>query len=397
MTHAPRPASPRQSKQRWISFFALLILIAAWLYGYFASGDDIAPYAAAVLPGAVRVEPRGTVFAGYGADGTFIGYAAAGSATGYGGPVSLMVGVNPAGDIIGVQVISHKETPGFFRALQREGFYEQFLGMSGVTALTVGDDIDGVSGATLSAEGVAQGIREAARRIARGELGATLPPDNRPVRFGLPEITLLALFAVGFFAHRSRHKNAKKWVRWGTLLTGMIVIGFVYNKPFTLANVTSFLAGFWPDWHTNLYWFLLLGGILFVTSAQGKNPYCSWFCPFGAVQECLGTLTGAKVYRPRRLNTALQWLQRGLAFGAIVLGLAFRQPGAASYEPFGALFDLTGSWPQWVLLVLVLLASLVISRPFCNYLCPLDPVVEYIGEIRRWVKDIWKSRRKTIA
>jgi polyferredoxin len=80
--------------------------------------------------------------------------------------------------------------------------------------------------------------------------------------------------------------------------------------------------------------------------------------------------------------------------------LAFRQPAAASYEPFGTLFDLTGSWPQWVLLVLVLLASLVIHRPFCNYLCPLDPVVGYIGEIRRWVKesrDSWLKRRQARA
>jgi hypothetical protein len=369
-------------RQRWISLAALLILIAAWGYGYLNSRDSVAPSAADVLPGAVRIEPRGALFAGYDTNGSLIGYAAASSAPGYGGPVGMMVGVNPEGSIIGVQVINHRETPGFFRILERDRYYEQFLGREPSDNLTVGQGIDGVSGATLSAEAVARSIRDSLRAVTGQELG------------------LIGLFIAGFFAHRTRHKDAKKLLRWGTLLTGMIVLGFMYNKPFTISHVTSFLAGYWPDWRTNLYWFLLLGGILFVTSAQGKNPYCSWFCPFGAVQECLGKMTGAKVYRPRRLNNLLNWLQRGLAFSAILLGLAYRQPAAASYEPFGTLFDLTGSWPQWALLVLVLLASLVIHRPFCNYLCPLDPVVAYIGEVRRWVKDTkesWDNRRKANA
>lgn len=63
--------------------------------------------------------------------------------------------------------------------------------------------------------------------------------------------------------------------------------------------VVSVLAGYWPDWHTNLYWYLLVGGILFVTTVDAKNPYCSWLCPFGAFQECMAAVSKAKVFRPR--------------------------------------------------------------------------------------------------
>jgi polyferredoxin len=41
------------------------------------------------------------------------------------------------------------------------------------------------------------------------------------------------------------------------------------------------------------------------------------------------------------------------------------------------------------------LASLIIYRPFCSYLCPLDPVVDFIGELRRWVREVgqrWRMR-----
>ncbi len=201
----------------------------------------------------------------------------------------------------------------------------------------------------------------------------------------------MGLFVSGYVGHRARNGKTKKWIRRGTLVTGAIVLGFMYNKPLTIANVVSLLAGYWPTWYNHLYWFLLLGGILFVTSAQGKNPYCSWFCPFAAVQEGLGQLGGAKLVRPRRLRHILTWVHRGLAFAAVALGLAFRQPGVVSYEPFGTLFDFTGTWPQWILLALVLVGSLVMYRPFCTYLCPLRPVVDYIGEIRRWGQRLWRK------
>lgn len=401
MTSAPpaaiqfRDHRQRQAKrQRLITFGALILLVAAWLYGFAARGIDYTPFVPNVLPGAARIERKGDLFVGYAGD-QLIGYAGVGTAQGYGGPLSVMVGINEQGAIIGVQVISNKETPGFFRLLKNTRFLDQFVKLGYQNEFVIGRDLDGASSATLSSEGVANSVRQAVRALTVSELGKTPPLDQRPIHFGVPEVTLIALFAVGYVVHRSHHRQIKQWGRWATLLVGMVVLGFIFNKPFTLANVISFLSGFWPDWQTNLYWFLLLGGIVLVTSAQGKNPYCSWFCPFGAVQETLGKLTGAKLYRPRRLDAILLWLQRGLAFGAIVLGLAFRQPGAASYEPFGTLFNLNGTWPQWALLILVLLGSLVVYRPFCNYLCPLDPVVDYIGEIRRWVKSTWQQLRKT--
>ena len=375
---------------------ALIVLIGAWVYGYVNSGSEVLPLVKNVLPGAEQVEQRGEVFVGYRSDSRaeIVGYAGTAASSGYGGPVEILVGINPAGEILGVQVVDHKETPGFFRRLREENFLSQFPGEGYQDSLTIGEDIDAASGATISSEAVARALKKEVRTLAADELGADVPAERRPIQVGGPEIVLVGLFISGYVGHRSRNRTAKKWVRRLTLLTGAVALGFVYNKPLTIANVTSLLAGYWPDWHSHLYWFLLLGGILFVTSAQGKNPYCSWFCPFGAVQEGLGQLAGAKLVRPRRLQRYLTWSHRGLAFTAITLGLAFRQPGAVSYEPFGTLFDLTGTWPQWVLLGLVLLGSLIMYRPFCTYLCPLDPVVDYIGEIRRWAQDVWRNAKR---
>jgi len=372
------------------------LVAAAWVYGYLTSGAEVVPLVGQVLPGAVRVELSGFLYEGRAADGSLVGYAAVGSSPGYAGPIDILVGVSPAGEILGTRVVAQRETPGFFRRFAREGFFAQYAHAFLGRPLQLGKDLDGLSGATLSSEGIAAGIREAARIVAQEGLHAPLPAEQRTLRFGIPEIVLLLLFAAGYAGHRVQNAAVKRSVRRSTLLTGLIVLGFVYTAPLTIAHVVLLLSGYWPDWHNNAYWYLMIGGFMVVVTTQSKNPYCGWFCPFGAFQECLGALTGARSYRPRGLSVALKWAQRGLALAAVLLGLALRRPGVSAYEPYATLFDLTGTGVEWTLLVIVALASLVIYRPFCSYLCPIDPIVDWLTEVRRWLREVsclWRTRR----
>jgi hypothetical protein len=370
------------------------IIVAAWLVGYFNTGTDASALAGDVLPGATTIDRSGELFIGRDAAGELVGYAAVGRATGYGGPMEVIVGVDPAGAILGVTMVEERESPGFFRLVRNSDLFERFSERQITDRLELGEDLDSISGATMSAEGVANGVRTAIRAIAADALKKPLPPPTEQIEIGAPEVILVLLFISGYIGHKLRNPRGKKMVRWGTLIAGMVTIGFIYTLPLTISMVVSFLCGYWPDWHTNLYWYLLIGGILFVTTVDAKNPYCSWFCPFGAFQECLGAVAKTKTYRPRDLSVSLQWLQRGLALIAIVMGLALRQPSVGSYEPFATLFDLRGTPVQWALLIIITLASLMMYRPFCNYLCPLDPVVDFIAAGRRWIKETWNTWRK---
>ena len=397
-TPQSRPLSARarrRRRERRLFLGTALLIVGAWLYGYFGGAVEIGPLAGELLPAAASVRREGEIYVGRDETGEIVGYVAAGEAPGYGGPVELLVGTDPAGNIVGVHFVSQHESPGFFRLLQSNDFLAQFVGRTSGDPLRLGQDLDAVSGATLSAEGVAGAVRAATATLSAKGVGSARPDISEPIQFGLPELVLLLLFASAYVGHRWRNGAWKRRVRWGTLLLGMVVLGFIYTAPLTITMVISLLSGYWPDWHNNLYWYLLLGGILFVTTVDAKNPYCYWFCPFGAVQECLAAVSGAKFYRPRRYAELLRWVQRGLALAAIVLGLALRRPGVAGYEPFATLFDLRGSTLRWVLLLLVLLASLAIYRPFCNYICPLDPVVDFIAAGRRWGKEARKRWRNS--
>jgi hypothetical protein len=384
-----RRMTVRPRRAPWLeSVAAVGILWAAWLYGLLTTHSPIAPLVTNVLPGAARVAATGEIFTAYAADGQVLGYAAAADATGYGGPIYLLVGVDAAGEIAGVQVIEQRETPGFYALLQESDFVQGFLGQPAGQPLVVGVDVASVSGASLSAEAVAQAIYAAAQKIQTGTLAASAPP----LRFGLPEISLLALFGGGLLLPRLRRSRAKKALRWALLLSSLVVLGFVLNQPLTLANFASLLAGYWPAWQDHLYWYLLLGGAVAFVLLTGKNTYCAVVCPFGAVQECFGKLSNARPLLPPALYGRLQWVPRWLAVLALALGLAFRQPGAASFEPFGTLFSFSAGFFPWMLLVFVLFASLLILRPFCYYLCPVKVVLDFLLFLRNQAKRQWQNR-----
>ena len=371
------------------SIAAVVILLGAWLYGFFTARSPIAPLVPNVLPQASVVKAQGDIFAGYDAGGKLVGYAAAADATGYGGPFYLLVGVNPAGEIQGIQVIEHRENPGFYVLLKDRGFYQQFLGKTTDQPFILGQNVDAVTGASVSSGGVTLAIQRSIQKIQ----GGTSKALSIPIKFGLPEITLLALIAVSVIHGRLRKLRVRKILRWVSLLVAVVVLGFALNKSLTLANIASLLVGYWPTWQDHLYWYILVVGMLSYTLFAGRNIYCYMICPFGAVQECLGVLGASKPYLPTKAYFRLKWVPRWLAVLALALGLAFRQPGVISYEPFGTLFSFAAGFFPWMLLVFVLFGAMIILRPFCNYLCPVGAVMNFLLFVNKQVRIIWKNKR----
>lgn len=373
---------------------AFILLAAAWLFGYYRSSADIESNFEKVLPQADQFVRSGSIWQAYQqqeGEERLIAYLGTGTAPSYGGPLQVIAAVDLEGKIIGSMVVDHRDTPSFFHNVAVSGFLSQLLGKSYQDPFQELRDVDAVTGATITSMAIARATQDVAVRIAGSELSKTIQTKKEPIQFGIPEGTLILLYLVGYIAHRPKFPR-KKLVRWATMITSLIVLGFWFNRPLTVAHFTSLLAGYLPSWRENLYWFLLVGGILFVVTVDNKNPYCSWFCPFGAFQECLSVVGNTRWQPPRTWRFRLKWAARFLSFAALFFGLALRQPAATSYEIFGTLFGLTGSIYQWILLVIVILASLVIYRPWCTYLCPLDPIVAVVAASKRWMKELWQKK-----
>ena len=110
-----------------------------------------------VLPGATRIENQGQLFVGYDAIGES-GWVCCrvGEASGYGGPIEMLVGVDPDGEILGSSIVAQRESPGFFRLVENSGLIEAYAGLMITDPLQLGEDLDAVSGATVSSEGIGE-------------------------------------------------------------------------------------------------------------------------------------------------------------------------------------------------------------------------------------------------
>ncbi|MCB2160461.1 FMN-binding protein [bacterium] len=383
----------KKQTARLLAILALVGLVIAWFAGKSRTEGGILPYLQQLYPQAGRIEklPTGN-YAAYSADGHgILGYISIGTASGYGGPLNLAVSTNQNGEITGMVIIDHRETPSFMMRVASNRFFESLVGKAYTAPFSLGDDVDAISGATYTSRAIAHAVQQGSIQIATNELQLPAPSSTKTeITFGWREIVLITLFAIAYIGHQHKFRY-KKQARWAGMILGMVAIGFIYNSPITLTSINKLLMGYWPDWRTNIYWYLLIFGVLYFFVFENKNLYCSWFCPFGAAQECMGALGNARAKTAGKYQAIITWGVRAMAWLAIASALYFRNPSIASYELFGALFNLTGTDAQFILLGLVLTLAIFVKRPWCNNLCPIQPLFGFVQLIRNWVMEIWKK------
>ena len=115
----------------------------------FPDGEDIKPYTADSGE-EVYLVTRG---------GELIGCCVDTVGTGYIGDIGMMVGIDAAHRVTGIRIVDIKETPGTGMKVQSEIFLKSFAGLD--EEAVIGENVDGISGATRSSEGVAQGVNKA--------------------------------------------------------------------------------------------------------------------------------------------------------------------------------------------------------------------------------------------
>ncbi len=119
----------------------------------------------------------------YDQDGEKLGVMAAVQTQGYEGTITYNLAVDAEAEIIGILVVSHSETPGIGDVITTDNFQEQFIGKSFEDPLEAGEDVDTVSGATISTEAMIGSIRRTVTTIGENFLG------KERQAFGLEDLT----------------------------------------------------------------------------------------------------------------------------------------------------------------------------------------------------------------
>ena len=121
-------------------------------------GEELADRNAAGYPGAELVS---RVYQGEN------GYAIEVTPSGFDNIITMMVGIDFEGKILGIDIISHTETAGLGAVADADSpagisFREQFAGKSGSVAVSKdGGQLDAITGATITSRAVCEGVNAA--------------------------------------------------------------------------------------------------------------------------------------------------------------------------------------------------------------------------------------------
>jgi len=101
------------------------------------------------------------------ANGKLIGYNFTVTPKGYGGPVEIVAGISKEGRLMDIKILSHKETPGLGAKARDLPFAGQFRNKKAEeltvtkTAVSNENEIQAISGATITSKAVVTGINSA--------------------------------------------------------------------------------------------------------------------------------------------------------------------------------------------------------------------------------------------
>lgn len=286
---------------------------------------------------------------------------------GWGGPAMVATKVDTAGNVEDVKVVDHKETPAFFASLLKNEYFTQFINKNISDQFIIGEDINAVSGATISSQGFNKAIGESCHFLANAEFQMDIAKEKVHLSFSDPAYLLLLLFALAYYGNRLGLNKYQTLIH----LSSIIILGFLLNFPLSMSHVCSLFMGFFPCLESSIVWYILLGSILAMILFVGKNFYCTWICPFGAVQSLLNKASGISLPVPHWLKKYGRISSGIIAWFSVCVIFLSRNPALGNFEPFAAIFGFKGFGIIWVVLPVLIFSSFFIKRMWCRFFCPV--------------------------
>jgi predicted membrane-bound spermidine synthase len=296
---------------------------------------------------------------------------------GYGGPVPLAVWIDAQGTLRDVRLLRSRETPAYLLFLGN-----WVHGLRGRSLFAGGpfQDVDAVSGATLTSSAVLKTLDVSAKRFGSRILGRPVEGGSAAGnRTGGWQFCALMFLTVSAVALRYR---PGVWSRRMILAVSLVLMGFVLNHQYSSQQLMSLLSLEVPaPALTGVFYFVV---VLPIIAALFGNIYCGYLCPFGALQDFLGDL------RPRGLaldpgKTVWRYgrfVKYVLLFLLVLLFALTRDFSVLRADPLITIFSAARN-PTVILVASgVLILSFFFRRFWCRNLCPAGAFLSLFNGLR---------------
>jgi NAD-dependent dihydropyrimidine dehydrogenase PreA subunit len=206
-------------------------------------------------------------------------------------------------------------------------------------------------------------------------------------------------------------------LKYVTLVAAVLYMGVYKSQLISIVNVFGVLGGGVAAFDTNAY---AVGGVSFaavlrqlmislppfayslawyafavftvVTTIVWGRVYCGRVCAFGALTQLVDAVAPKRfqIEIPAKLEARASYIKYGILFGAIALYFVTSEVAFYRYiEPFW-FFTFDATPVLWVMVGVLLVASIFVRNLYCRFLCPLGAALGLVSKattvlpIKRW-------------
>ncbi len=315
---------------------------------------------------------------------------------GYQGPTDAVVGFDVENRVCGVAVLDSFDNEPYvgyvrddaaFRGLWRGMSIEALAGLNPAAS-----GVEGVSGATMTSQAVAEGILLAAvsaqARRQPPTSGATLAVAAWLRGIELPEWGAIGVIFVGIVTAFTRLRGT--WFgRLALPVTVLLYLGFGAGGLLSQAQLLGWAQAGVPGGAAVLT--VLAAVALLLPATTKRNVYCSHLCAHGAAQQLILRLVRPKQSIPVSLRpwlARLPWALLALAILTVVLPLPLE---LVDLEPFDAYLPLVAGIPALAIFVFGLGASARYPMAYCRHGCPTGALLDHLRRHRSSGLFTWRD------
>lgn len=309
---------------------------------------------------------------------------------GYQGPTDALVGFDTQSRVCGVAVLASFDNEPYVGYVRSDGRFPGLWHGMPIEQLAARDPqehgVEGVSGATMTSQAIAEGILRAVRaHAARGE---DRNRGRRWARIEGPQWGALAVIAIGVATALSPLRGG----RFGRIVLPVVVLaylGFGAGALVSLAHLAGWARYGVPRGAPVLV--ALSAVALLAPALTGRNVYCTHLCAHGAAQQLILRAVRPRSSPPRRLRPWLTALPWGLLLVAVAVA-ALRLPvSLVDLEPFDAYLPAVAGVASLVIFATGLAASSRVPMAHCRHGCPTGALLDQIRFHRRSDRITWRD------
>lgn len=248
------------------------------------------------------------------------------------------------------------------------------------------EQVEGVSGATMTSMAVAEGIVTAARAARKkladaakqSESGSRLRksglgPLHWTWRTSLSGLIVALGVSIGFFSRQLRRGYSRRVFQ----LAVIVLLGIVNGDLLSQAVVVGWAQSGVP-WQFAPGLVIVVVAAFLVPMVSRQQPYCQHLCPHGAVQQMLIRRVSWQWKVPRRVHLALSVIPFLLLLAVVVIPLAGWPVRLVDLEPFDAWVIGFAGVAAAVIAIVGLVASLFVPMAYCRYGCPTGALLQFL-------------------